>query len=435
MKKLVAAVLAATATLVCTSVPQIASAATDFGSPPSGQIPILYNDHHVYAKPDVLRTGRVLAAQVKNGTILVPLRSMFEQMGATVSYDPATKTVTAQKSGASVQVRLGSKTAIINGQSRPLDQGPIMYQGDILVPIRVISETLGAYVQWESAQRLVVVRYVPATPAPVAPPTVAPTTPPTPAPPTRPTIPYNGYIEASYLFGTVYNEFANNERDISGQGRNGSSSGLQFPFMVKGAFLSDPWAIAGEYRQDRYNSTINGAVTPPYTLCSPPGTGLPATFFTVLGPPPQAQCGVAPFTAVQGSYDAKLEYRVLNPHIMIGVGYLWLTNNYSYPQLRGWGGGLEKLPDFQNVSRTPFTWSGSVFYYTNVNGTYGATQTSPSTKIAYNVWKYNIGVEYNFGASGFYVTGGFDGDKYSAKQNVPVDQTHSAPYAGLGFHF
>ncbi|MGA8533896.1 MAG: hypothetical protein WB615_07290, partial [Candidatus Tumulicola sp.] len=34
----------------------------NFGTPPSGQIPILYNDHHVYSKPDVLKQGRVLAA-------------------------------------------------------------------------------------------------------------------------------------------------------------------------------------------------------------------------------------------------------------------------------------------------------------------------------------------------------------------------------------
>ena len=53
----------------------------NFGSPPSGQYPILYNDHHVYAKPDILKQGRVLAALVRGGTILIPLRSMFEQMG------------------------------------------------------------------------------------------------------------------------------------------------------------------------------------------------------------------------------------------------------------------------------------------------------------------------------------------------------------------
>jgi hypothetical protein len=46
----------------------------NFGSPPSGQYPILYNDHHVYAKPDILKKGRVLAALVRGGTILIPLR-------------------------------------------------------------------------------------------------------------------------------------------------------------------------------------------------------------------------------------------------------------------------------------------------------------------------------------------------------------------------
>ena len=56
----------------------------NFGSPPSGEIPILYNDHHVYANPSTLRQNRTLAAFVKNGVILVPLRSMFEAMGATV---------------------------------------------------------------------------------------------------------------------------------------------------------------------------------------------------------------------------------------------------------------------------------------------------------------------------------------------------------------
>ena len=47
--------------------------AANFGTPPSGQIPILYNDHHVYSKPDVLKQGRVLAALVKNGTLLDPV--------------------------------------------------------------------------------------------------------------------------------------------------------------------------------------------------------------------------------------------------------------------------------------------------------------------------------------------------------------------------
>jgi hypothetical protein len=61
----------------------------DFGAPPSGEVPILFNDHHVYSKPDRLKANRVLSALVRGNTILIPLRSLFEQLGATVSYDPA----------------------------------------------------------------------------------------------------------------------------------------------------------------------------------------------------------------------------------------------------------------------------------------------------------------------------------------------------------
>jgi hypothetical protein len=47
----------------------------DFGTPPSGTISNLFNDHHVYSRPDHLKAGRVLTAIVRNNTILVPLRS------------------------------------------------------------------------------------------------------------------------------------------------------------------------------------------------------------------------------------------------------------------------------------------------------------------------------------------------------------------------
>src|ERR1700729_666318 len=154
----------------------------NFGSPPSGQYPILYNDHHVYSKPDILKQGRVLAALVRGGTLLIPLRSMFEQMGATVSYDAGTKTATVSKAGAEVKVTVGKAEVVINGESRPLDVPPMIYQGNVLVPVRVISEGMGAYVQWVPDQHVVVVRYLPATPPP-PPPSEAPPPPP-PATPT-----------------------------------------------------------------------------------------------------------------------------------------------------------------------------------------------------------------------------------------------------------
>ncbi len=182
----------------------------DFGTPPSGQIPILYNDHHVYSKPDVLKQGRVLAALVKGGTILIPLRSMFEQMGATVSYDAGTQTATVTKPGAEVKVTVGKPEVVINGEARPLDVPPMIYQGTVLVPVRVISEGMGAYVQWIPDRKLVVVRYIPPTPPPSPappPPTAPPPPPPTPTPVPPPAS--EAFVAGDYVFSPkVYNEFS-----------------------------------------------------------------------------------------------------------------------------------------------------------------------------------------------------------------------------------
>jgi|HubBroStandDraft_4_1064222.scaffolds.fasta_scaffold00001_333 hypothetical protein len=187
--------------------PRVAQASSpppaDFGSPPSGEIPILYNDHHVYATPDLLKQGRVLAAFARNGAIYVPLRSMFEQMGASVSYDPSTKVATISKPGAEVVVTVGKPEVVVNGESRPLDVPPIVYHGVVLVPIRVISEGMGGYVQWVPDKRLVVVRYVEATPPPTeAPPPPAPVETVAPPPPPLPTpnpLTLGGFYRAYYF--------------------------------------------------------------------------------------------------------------------------------------------------------------------------------------------------------------------------------------------
>jgi Copper amine oxidase N-terminal domain len=157
-----------------------ALADANFGLPPSGEVPILFNDHHVYASPSTLRQGRVLAALAKEGTLLVPMRSMFEQMGATVSFVDSTKMVKASKPGLDVQVTLNKAEVVINGEARPLDVPPMMYKGVLLVPVRVISEALGAYVEWVPDERVAVVRYVAPTPVPA--PTQAATPAPAPAP-------------------------------------------------------------------------------------------------------------------------------------------------------------------------------------------------------------------------------------------------------------
>jgi hypothetical protein len=401
--------------------------AAGFGNPPSGEIPILFNDHTVYAKPDVLEQARVLAALVEKGEIYVPLRSMFEQMGATVSVSADGKTITAAKPGSSVSVTLGKSEVIIDGETRSLDVPPMLYKGVVLVPVRVLSEALGAYVQWVPERHVVVVRYIALAPPPPppAPPVVAPTAAPVVVPTAAPTVPisiappasvtpepaqrsYTAFVQAAYSTPKNYNEFV------------GGAYCDTYILNAAYAPLNSAFALKADFRQDAYVTSSNtvDALGNHYTQFATVDGG---TAFTPV------------FMARQSSLDIRLEYQVLKPRIYAGVAYLHTANNYGYPNLNAAGVGLEKLPDL----RPGLSFYGSAFYYPNASGTYTVSNPASgnfgtSYQLQYQVIKYDIGVALVFAHSPAYLFGGFGGDHYTATKNAPIGQIHDGPYIGLG---
>jgi hypothetical protein len=388
----------------------------EFGHPPSGEYPILYNDRTVYATPDVLKQNRVLAALVKDGVIFVPLRSMFEQMGATVTATPDGKTVEASKPGASVKVTVGNPNVLINGESRPLDVPPIVYHGIVLVPVRVISEAMGAYVQWVPDKRVVVVRYIPvaAPPPPTAVPTETPSPQPaavptpTPSPSPAPTS-YHAFVVAAFTAAKDYNEFSAGEW-------------CRESYLVNGAWApkDSAFAVKFDWRQDSYVTSDNVR----------DGFGNHFTQFSTID---GGVSFVPVFLARQTSLDARLEYRVAAPRTYVGVGYIHTENNYGYPQLNGLGAGIEELPSL----RSGVSFFGSAFYYPSASGNYTiANPASPNVgktyRQEYQILKYDIGLAFVPGRSPLFLVGGIKGDRYGAKQNAPIGQTHDGPYLGLG---
>lgn len=89
------------------------------------------------------------------GTVLVPLRGVFENLGASVLFDGATKTILATKGPTTVSLRLGDSQALVNGQPRSLSVPAQAQMGTTLVPLRFVSEALGAQVAWEAPTRTV----------------------------------------------------------------------------------------------------------------------------------------------------------------------------------------------------------------------------------------------------------------------------------------
>lgn len=90
------------------------------------------NDVDVIVKDSLLVSSQ--NAFLKNNTTYVPMRSIFEKLGAQVSWDKNTNVVTATKDGKKVEIKK-----------------PYIVKGSTMVPLRYVSEALGSQVNWEQA--------------------------------------------------------------------------------------------------------------------------------------------------------------------------------------------------------------------------------------------------------------------------------------------
>ncbi|MGO8672466.1 MAG: copper amine oxidase N-terminal domain-containing protein [Capsulimonadaceae bacterium] len=98
-----------------------------------------------------------VAPMETNGAVLVPLRGVFQAMGASVDYNSNTHTIFARKGNATVVLPLGATVAAVNGEAQTLSQPAVVVDGTTLVPLRFIAEALGGYVEWHEADESVAI--------------------------------------------------------------------------------------------------------------------------------------------------------------------------------------------------------------------------------------------------------------------------------------
>lgn len=93
--------------------------------------------------------------QIINNRTMVPFRTIFEKLGAEITWDEATSTATGKKGDIEIRITNGSNTAYINGKETVTDVAPTIVDARFLVPVRFISETFGCYVYWDAAETTV----------------------------------------------------------------------------------------------------------------------------------------------------------------------------------------------------------------------------------------------------------------------------------------
>lgn len=96
-----------------------------------------------------------VATYIKNDRTMVPMRAIFEALGAEVIWDDATKTAIAVKGDAQVKITIGENVLYKNGEAITLDAVAEITNDRTMVPVRAISEAFGAEVKWDNDKKAV----------------------------------------------------------------------------------------------------------------------------------------------------------------------------------------------------------------------------------------------------------------------------------------
>lgn len=137
-----------------------------------------------------------------NNRVLIPTRFVAQQLGGKVDYNNATKVVTIKQGEKTILLKINSAKVSVNGKSVTLDVPAKVVRGRTMVPLRFVSEGMGAYVDWNQSRNLVAIT------------TNASTTPPTTPPPAQ----TGGGFQFDPGFTTLAKElFINNMVEENGQ--------------------------------------------------------------------------------------------------------------------------------------------------------------------------------------------------------------------------
>jgi len=94
----------------------------------------------------------------ENGRLLVPLRAIAEALGAGVVWSNTPPTVIISRGDDIIELKPGLNLAFKNSVELTLETAPQMINGRLLVPIRFVSEALGAEVDWQSYSKSVAIK-------------------------------------------------------------------------------------------------------------------------------------------------------------------------------------------------------------------------------------------------------------------------------------
>lgn len=90
---------------------------------------------------------------IENGRVLVPYSLIAKDLGAVSNWDSNTKKVSVKIEGKLIEIKIGNKTAMINGKPVELDVPPMIRNDRTMIPLRFVAESLNYNVDYDKEKR------------------------------------------------------------------------------------------------------------------------------------------------------------------------------------------------------------------------------------------------------------------------------------------
>jgi len=94
---------------------------------------------------------------IENDRTMVPLRVIFEALGAELIWDEENESAIATKDGKEIKITIGKNTAMVNGNSVELDAPAFIKNSRTMVPVRFIAESFDMKVDWDAKTQTVLI--------------------------------------------------------------------------------------------------------------------------------------------------------------------------------------------------------------------------------------------------------------------------------------
>ncbi len=92
-----------------------------------------------------------------DGTVLVPMRAIFEALGAEVDWNQERKEITAKKDDKTISLKIGSINGFVNNQLYVLQKAPLLEGESTMIPLRFVSEAFNCTVEWNQKEKQVII--------------------------------------------------------------------------------------------------------------------------------------------------------------------------------------------------------------------------------------------------------------------------------------